>query len=56
MFRSGTIATTLIGYSSELSDMAEADYLHTKYDFPHNNRLTPDTVLVFGDRYMIKRE
>ena len=39
---------TLIGYSSEFSDMAEADESYQSYDIPHNNRLTPDTVLVFG--------
>ena len=39
---------TLIGYSSELSDMAEADKLHPSYDIPQNDRLTPDTVLAFG--------
>ena len=39
---------TLIGYSSELSEMAEADILYHSYDIPHNNQLTPDTVLVFG--------
>ena len=40
----------MIGYSSELSGMAEADYLHTIYDLPHKNQLTPDTVLAFGGR------
>ena len=39
---------TLIGYSSELSDMAESDELHPSYDILHINRLTPDTVLAFG--------
>ena len=35
---------TLIGYSSELSYMAEADKLFQSYDIPHNDWLTPDTV------------
>ena len=39
---------TLIGYSSELSEMAQADKLHPSYDLPHNDRLTPDTVSDFG--------
>ena len=39
---------TLIGYSVELSDMAEVDELHPSYDIPHNDWLTPDTVLEFG--------
>ena len=39
---------TLIGYSSELSEMAEADELYRSYNLPHNDQLTPDTVLVFG--------
>ena len=38
---------TLIGYSSELSEMAEADELRSSYDIPHNDWLTPDTVLEF---------
>ena len=38
---------TLIGYSSELSEMAEAEKLYQGYDIPHNNRLTPDTVSGF---------
>ena len=44
---------TLIGYSSELSEMAESDKLHPSYDIPHNYRLTPDTVLEFDSIYMI---
>ena len=47
---------TLIGYSIELSEMAEADELHLSYNLPQNNQLTPDTVLEFGGRYMIRRE
>ena len=39
---------TLIGYSSELSDMAEADELYRSYNLPHNYRLIPDTVSAFG--------
>ena len=39
---------TLIGYSSELLDIAEADELHLSYDLPHNDWLTPDTVSEFG--------
>ena len=39
---------TLIGYSSELSDMAEAYELHLSYNLPHNDRLNPHTVLAFG--------
>ena len=35
---------TLIGYSGELSEMAEADELYHSYNIPQNNRLTPDTV------------
>ena len=38
----------MIGYSSELSEMAEADKLYQSYYLPHNNRLTPDTLLGFG--------
>ena len=38
---------TLIAYSSELSEMAEADILYRSHDLPHNTRLNPDTVLVF---------
>ena len=41
---------TLIGYSSELSDMAQADELHPSYDILQNDRLTTDTVLAFGSR------
>ena len=35
---------TMIGHSSELSDMAEAEKLYRTYDLPHNDRLNPDTV------------
>ena len=41
---------TLVGYSSELSEMAEAYESHPSYDLPHNDRLTPDTVSEFGGR------
>ena len=47
---------TLIGYSSELSEMAESDKLHPSYNLPHNDWLTPHTVLEFGGRNMIKHE
>ena len=30
--------------------MAEADELYPSYYLPHNNSLTPDTVLEFGGR------
>ena len=40
----------LIGYSSELSEMAEADELHRSYDLPRNDWLTPDKVSTFGVR------
>ena len=40
----------LIGYSSGLPEIAEADELNQSYDLPHNNRLTPDKVLYFGGR------
>ena len=40
----------LISYSSELSEMAEADELYRSYGLPHSNRLTPDTVSEFGGR------
>ena len=38
----------LIGYSSELSEMAESDKLHPSYDLTQNDWLFPDTVLAFG--------
>ena len=44
---------TLIGYSSGLPEMAEADELYRSYDLPQNDRLTPGTVLLFGDCYII---
>ena len=47
---------TLIGYSSELSEMADADKIHASYYVPHNDWLTPDTVLALGGCYMIRRE
>ena len=36
--------------------MDEADKLYRIYDLPHKNRMTPDTVLSFGGRYMILRD
>ena len=36
--------------------MAEADELYLSCDLPHNDRLTPDTVLLFVGRYMILLE
>ena len=47
---------TLIGYSSGLSEIAKLDELYWSYDLPHNNWLTPDTVLSFGGSYMILQE
>ena len=44
---------TLIGYSIVLPDISESEKLYHSYDLPHNNRLTPDTVLSFGRRWMI---
>ena len=41
---------TLIGYSSGLPDIAEADKLNQSWDLPHNYHLTPDKVLSFGGR------
>ena len=32
--------------------MAEADKIYWSYDLPHNNWMNPDTVLLFGGRYM----
>ena len=43
----------MIGYSSESSEMAEADKLYWSYDLPKNDQLTPDTVLLFGGHYII---
>ena len=39
---------TLIGCSSGLSEISEADKLNQSYDLPHNYWLTPDKVLSFG--------
>ena len=47
---------TLIGYSSEWSEMAESGKLYPSYNLPHNDWLTPDTVLAFGGLNMIKHE
>ena len=38
----------LIGYSSELSEMAEGDELHPSYDILHNDLLNPDTILGYA--------
>ena len=43
----------MIGYSSELYEIPEADELYRSYNLPHNDWLTPDTVLAFGGHYMI---
>ena len=40
----------LIGYSSDLSEMAEADELYKSYDLPYNDQVTPDTLSAFGGR------
>ena len=40
----------LIGYSSGLPEISEADELYRSYDLPHNNWLTPDTFLSFRGR------
>ena len=39
---------TIIGYSSGLTEIGEADKLHQSYALPHNDRPTPDKVLSFG--------
>ena len=44
---------TLIGYSTELSEMDEADELYPIYDILQDNWLIPNTVLVFGVCCMI---
>ena len=41
---------TLIGYISELSEMAEAEELYWSYNLPQNYWLTPGTVSDFGGR------
>ena len=43
----------MIGYSSELYEISEAEKLYWIYDLPHNDCLTPDTVLLFGVSYML---
>ena len=35
----------MIGYSSGLPEIAEAEKLNQSYDLPQNDRLTPDKVL-----------
>ena len=47
---------TLISYSSELSEMAEAEILYWTYDISHNDWLTPYTVSDLGGCFMIWRE
>ena len=47
---------TLIGYSTGLPEIAEADQLNQSYDLPHNDQLTPDKVLSLGDYYIILRD
>ena len=44
---------TLIEYSSEFSDMAEADKLYQSYDLQQNDWMTPDIVSSFGGHWMI---
>ena len=39
---------TLIGYSSGLPDIAEAEELNQGHDLPHKYQLTPDKFLSFG--------
>ena len=39
---------TLIGYSSEFSEIADVNKLYQSYDLTHNDQLTPDTVSEFG--------
>ena len=41
---------TLIGYSSELSEMDKEEELHLSYNIPDNDWLTPDTMLSFCGR------
>ena len=40
----------MIGYSSGLPEISESDELNRSHDLPHNDQLTPDTVLSFGGR------
>ena len=47
---------TLIGYSSGLPEIDEADKLNQIYDLPRNDWPTPDKVLSFGGIYMIWRK
>ena len=44
---------TMIGYSIELYELAEADELYQSYDLPQIYWLTPDTVSVCVDCWMI---
>ena len=39
---------TVIGYSSGLPEISEVEKLYQIQDLPHNDQLTPDTVLSFG--------
>ena len=41
---------TMIGYSSGLPEIAEAEKLNQIYNLPYNDQLTPDKVLSFGGR------
>ena len=43
----------MISYSSELSEISEAEELYWSKKIPHNDQLTPDTVLAFGRKDMI---
>ena len=47
---------TLIGYSGVLLDISQADKLNQSYDLPHNDKMSPDKVLSFGGRYIIRLE
>ena len=40
---------TLIGYSSEFSEMTEADELYQSYYLPNKDQPTPDTVSEFNN-------
>ena len=41
---------TLIGYISELSEIAQADELYWRYNLSYNDLLIHDTVSAFGGR------
>ena len=40
----------MIGYSSWLPDISEADNLNKSYDLPHNDRANPDKFLSLSGR------